>query len=155
MAKKPTSAPGSNPDGELAQAVDRLTDVLSTVYDLLARFKEDLTWVINNRGEFSRHPSPPPGVGPAADAEPGAGKNPEAIACTDCDAASPESLSAALHAGWTELTPSEGKTWNFLGLCPDCLRNEYSPRPVPAQDDAEPEPPPGADPAQPQSTLFD
>ena len=131
MAKKPTSSPGRTED-ELAQAVDRMTDMLSTVYDLLARFKDDFTWVINNREEFlSRHPEPAAQPATAPSQPIISTMPPEIIACSDCDVPSPVSLAAALQEGWTELAPHRGEHWNYVGLCPDCLESEYSSEPPP------------------------
>ncbi len=52
----------------------------------------------------------------------------ETIACTHCDAVSPESLAAALQEGWTGLCRDDGPRWNYLGVCPECqgLENEPS-----------------------------
>ena len=157
MAKKPASSPGPAPEGELVQAIDRLTDILSTVYDLLARFKDDLTWIINNREELSVHrPASATSAPVLACTQPEPIKKPEIIACSDCEVPSPASLAAALLEGWTELTPHEGERWNYVGLCPDCLESVYQlPRPTPLQADQEQIADPIDGPEQPQSTLFD
>jgi len=49
---------------------------------------------------------------------------PESIACARCDAASPESLAAALQEGWTDLCRDDGEGWNYLGVCPECRAQE-------------------------------
>jgi len=49
---------------------------------------------------------------------------PETIACARCDADSPESLSAALQEGWTDLCRDDGPGWNYLGVCPECRARE-------------------------------
>jgi hypothetical protein len=47
----------------------------------------------------------------------------EIIACCHCDA-SPPSLAAAVKEGWKDLQYDEGENWNYLGLCPDCVRQQ-------------------------------
>ena len=47
-------------------------------------------------------------------------KRNEVIACAFCDVDSPESLEAALVAGWTRLQIDDGFSWNYLGICRDC-----------------------------------
>jgi hypothetical protein len=46
---------------------------------------------------------------------------PFSLSCVDCDCDSPDSLEAALAAGWTDIqyTP-DGLAENFLGYCPEC-----------------------------------
>lgn len=45
------------------------------------------------------------------------------LSCTRCDAGEgvPTAM-AALCTGWTGLSADNGPSWNFLGFCPDCLR---------------------------------
>ena len=47
----------------------------------------------------------------------------EIIACCHCDA-SPPSLAAAVREGWKDLQFDDGDNWNYLGLCPDCVRRQ-------------------------------
>lgn len=49
---------------------------------------------------------------------------PETIACIYCDVDSPPSLAVAREEGWARLDRDDGAGWNFLGVCPDCLRRE-------------------------------
>jgi hypothetical protein len=67
---------------------------------------------------------------------------PETIACAHCDADSPESLTAALQQGWTDLCRDNGAGWNYLGICPECQAQENT--------TAEPEEPK----ENPQKQLF-
>ncbi len=50
---------------------------------------------------------------------------PFSLSCTVCDTDSPDSYEDAVSDGWTliEYFP-QGDSENFLGLCPDCRRNE-------------------------------
>ncbi len=87
MEKKSASTPGASPESVLAQAVERLTDMLSAVYDLLARFKDDLHWIINNRDDL-------PPLHLARDSSAATdrdGIGPETVRCTDCEGSSPPS----------------------------------------------------------------
>jgi hypothetical protein len=47
----------------------------------------------------------------------------EIIACCHCDA-SPPSLAAAVREGWKDLQYDDGQNWNYLGICPDCVREQ-------------------------------
>ena len=50
---------------------------------------------------------------------------PFSLSCTECDGDSPESYEEAVRDGWTQITYyPEGFSENFLGLCPDCRREE-------------------------------
>jgi len=50
---------------------------------------------------------------------------PFSLSCTECDCDSPDSYEDAVSDGWTEITfYPEGYSENFLGLCPDCRREE-------------------------------
>ena len=50
---------------------------------------------------------------------------PFSLSCTECDCDSPDSYEAALSDGWTQIEYyPEGSSENFLGLCPDCRREE-------------------------------
>jgi len=59
---------------------------------------------------------------------------PETIACARCDTDSPQSLSAALQEGWTDLCRDDGPGWNYLGVCPECQAQENA---VPQPEDTE------------------
>lgn len=127
MSKKSPSSPGCNSQENLAEAVDQLTDMMPAVHDLMARFKDDLTWIINNRDEFrvvpnqaadiSKTPALQESIAPAT---------PEKLACFECDVVPPDSLAEALRTGWTGLIPHEGRNWEFLGLCPACLEKSFT-----------------------------
>jgi len=50
---------------------------------------------------------------------------PFSLSCTECDCDSPDSYEEAIRDGWTEIVYyPEGSSENFLGLCPDCRREE-------------------------------
>ena len=50
---------------------------------------------------------------------------PFSLSCTECDCDSPDTYEDAVRVGWTEITfYPEGSSENFLGLCPDCRREE-------------------------------
>ena len=161
MAKKLKPTPGPAPEAELTQAVDRLTEMLSVVEDTLSQIKGEIAWILNNREEL-KLPVPVITRMPkkASDPEWGAKlaalNKPESIACTDCDADSPDSLAVALHEGWTELTPDNGVGWNYLGLCPDCLKKDYE-RPSKSAATQQPDDESEGDqqePGNPEKTLF-
>lgn len=46
---------------------------------------------------------------------------PELLTCQTCDAEE-DSIADALKNGWTDIDYSEGPNWDYLGTCPDCLR---------------------------------
>lgn len=127
MTKKALSSPGRNSQDNLAEAVDRLTDMMSAVHDLMARFKDDMTWIINNRDEFGVVPSQAADISksqaPQVSITP---ETSEALACFECDVEPPPSLAEALRTGWTGLIPHEGRLWEFLGLCPGCLEKSFT-----------------------------
>lgn len=50
------------------------------------------------------------------------------LACTECDAEGPDSRKAARDAGWREIIFDDSMSWNFLGLCPDCSKQEKAKR---------------------------
>lgn len=53
------------------------------------------------------------------------GDVPFSLSCTECDCDSPDSYEEALSDGWTQITYyPEGFSENFLGVCPDCRREE-------------------------------
>jgi hypothetical protein len=126
MARKKSSSPAP-PELELIDAVNRLADIVNVLADIASRVRSDLDWIINNRAEFTQ-------LGRDTIDSPDARSQvlrssplqPETIACSDCDVPSPASLAAALQEGWTELAPHQGESWNYIGLCPDCLESEYS-----------------------------
>jgi hypothetical protein len=50
---------------------------------------------------------------------------PFSLSCTECDCDSPDTYEDALSDGWTQIEYyPEGSSENFLGLCPDCRREE-------------------------------
>ncbi len=50
---------------------------------------------------------------------------PETIACENCSAHI-DGLKEAEAAGWKEIEIHvEGFSWNYLGICPDCLEEGY------------------------------
>ena len=50
---------------------------------------------------------------------------PFSLSCTECDGDSPHSYNDAVKDGWTQIVYfPEGSSENFLGLCPDCRREE-------------------------------
>lgn len=49
---------------------------------------------------------------------------PQSIACTGCDCDSPDSLEEAIRKGWKDLTYDDGSGWYYLGVCPDCRKEE-------------------------------
>jgi hypothetical protein len=49
---------------------------------------------------------------------------PESISCSSCDATA-DGVAEATAAGWVEIEADpEGTSWNYLGFCPDCQRDE-------------------------------
>lgn len=46
---------------------------------------------------------------------------PELVVCETCDA-KVDGVGNALRAGWTEIVHQEASTWEFIGTCPDCMR---------------------------------
>lgn len=47
------------------------------------------------------------------------------LSCTDCDAGDEfESEADAVTAGWKEICEDDGPSWNYLGACPHCQRQE-------------------------------
>ena len=49
---------------------------------------------------------------------------PESVTCYECDAAC-DSLAEAQAEGWKDLEEDrDGRSWNFLGMCPECSRSE-------------------------------
>jgi len=58
---------------------------------------------------------------------------PETITCCRCDAQR-ESIQEAADEGWTDITPDDGPSWNYLGLCPECREEEDRvPEPEPTE----------------------
>lgn len=54
---------------------------------------------------------------------------PFSLSCTECDCDSPETYEDAVSDGWTQIEYfPEGSSENFLGLCPDCRRQEEANR---------------------------
>lgn len=49
---------------------------------------------------------------------------PFSLACSQCDVDGPAQYKEALAEGWLEIAPDDGLSWNFLGLCPDCSKEE-------------------------------
>ncbi len=47
----------------------------------------------------------------------------EVIACAFCDVDSPDNLEQAVASGWTRLQIDDGYSWNYLGVCPDCIQD--------------------------------
>jgi hypothetical protein len=47
----------------------------------------------------------------------------EIIVCIHCDA-SPPSLAMAVKQGWKDIQYDDGQDWNYLGICPDCVKDE-------------------------------
>ena len=47
----------------------------------------------------------------------------EIIACCHCDA-SPPLLAEAIKKGWSDFQYDDGAEWNFLGVCPDCKKEQ-------------------------------
>ena len=45
---------------------------------------------------------------------------PFSVVCSNCDQDAPATYELAVQAGWQEIEPSDGFSWNFLGTCPDC-----------------------------------
>ncbi len=51
---------------------------------------------------------------------------PESISCGVCDAQT-DGVAAAEAQGWKHLEMDvEGYSWNYLGLCPDCQKEEVT-----------------------------
>ena len=49
----------------------------------------------------------------------------ESISCVNCDAGIDDVL-VAISEGWREIAPnSEAYGCNYLGVCPDCIRDGY------------------------------
>ena len=130
MAKKPKSTPAAVPEGELAQAVDRLTEMLGIVDDTLAQIRNEMSWLISNKDDF--RPAfpvitrmPKKASDPQWGAKLAAINKPETLGCYECDAPSPDSLACAIDQGWAEITPEDGGDCNYRGLCPACFEREY------------------------------
>ena len=50
---------------------------------------------------------------------------PFSIECFSCDAGTEiDSAEQAIAKGWTNIQPDNGAAWNYLGDCPDCLKDE-------------------------------
>ena len=50
---------------------------------------------------------------------------PFSLSCTECDSDSPDTYEGAVSDGWTQIEYfPQGSSENFLGLCPDCRREE-------------------------------
>ena len=50
---------------------------------------------------------------------------PFSLSCYECDGDSPETYEDAVRDGWTDIRYTPESNWeNFLGLCPDCRREE-------------------------------
>jgi hypothetical protein len=47
----------------------------------------------------------------------------EVVCCARCDADASR-LSEAIGSGWTNLQHDPTDGWDYLGICPDCLREE-------------------------------
>jgi hypothetical protein len=47
----------------------------------------------------------------------------ECVACCQCDAAT-EPLAVAVREGWKDLQFDDEQDWNYLGLCPACVRKQ-------------------------------
>lgn len=136
--------------------------MLNVLEDTLHGVRSELTWIISNRDDF-RPPVPVITRMPkkASDPEWGAKlaaiNKPETIACTDCDAESPDSLAVALAQGWTELAPDDGAGWNYLGLCPDCraaMFEEDTSRPATERPDDDSDDDDKEESGNPAKTLF-
>ncbi|MFN0019444.1 MAG: hypothetical protein ACKVP0_14355 [Pirellulaceae bacterium] len=53
---------------------------------------------------------------------------PFALSCACCHADSPLSQADAIAAGWTGIEEDpEGRSWNYLGLCPGCAASDDEP----------------------------
>lgn len=49
---------------------------------------------------------------------------PESISCSGCDAMA-DGVAEATAAGWIDIEPDpDGSSWNYLGYCPECQREE-------------------------------
>jgi hypothetical protein len=49
---------------------------------------------------------------------------PESISCSGCDQ-SADGIAEAIAAGWIDIERDpEGSSWNYLGFCPECQREE-------------------------------
>jgi hypothetical protein len=52
---------------------------------------------------------------------------PELVTCSLCDSEI-DGLQAAKDAGWEDLIMDvEGSSWNYLGICPECVLEEAKP----------------------------
>jgi len=156
MARKAPASRDTSAETEVAEAVNRLTEMLSTIEDILVDIKGELSWIINNREDI-KLPVPVITRMPKRASDPNWGaklaalNKPETIACTECDVASPDSLAVALHDGWTNLVPDDGVEWNYLGVCPDCQQVENLARQKTNGESAVEE---RREPDHPKDTLF-
>ena len=85
------------------QAVRDSTEELYILLDHIWRNREELHDILAGLREES------------------AERDEETIACCQCDAAT-ESLAMAVHEGWKDLQFDDEQDWNYLGLCPACVR---------------------------------
>jgi hypothetical protein len=60
----------------------------------------------------------------------------EVTCCVHCDASSP-SLAEAVKAGWTAFQHDPSDGWDYLGICPECAREQTKLEPDPTAHDTE------------------
>ena len=49
----------------------------------------------------------------------------ESLTCGKCGEDGPDTLAEAVINGWGQLVyDSEGASWNFVGVCPECLSSD-------------------------------
>ncbi len=105
---------------EYFAAVERLTQHVQVVHDILGEIHDELQWAVRN-GEAIRLER----LTITADQWCGrlrqAAETPaETGTCYHCDATF-DSLAEALRRGWRDLQQDvKGLSWNYLGCCPDC-----------------------------------
>ena len=57
---------------------------------------------------------------------------PFVLACALCDVDSPDTFEEAIQQGWVDIQFDDGRSWNYLGICPTCRPGWESP-PAPQQ----------------------
>ncbi len=105
---------------EYVAAVERLTQHVQVVQDILGEIHDELQWAVRN-GEAIRLERLTTTTAEWCGRLPQAVETPaETGTCYHCDAMF-DSLAEALRQGWRDLTQDPtGLSWNYLGYCPDC-----------------------------------
>ncbi|MBL9084996.1 MAG: hypothetical protein JNK76_24545 [Planctomycetales bacterium] len=107
------------------EAVERLTQHVQVVQEILDEIREELQWAVRNQQpiRLDRIPQTLQEWSARLNPERRSLAIEELLTCQSCDREC-DSLRAALEEGWENLVRHDGPSWNFLGMCPECLAEE-------------------------------